>query len=304
MLGTIINPSAANWIVSLVPAHIRGRYMGLREGIMIATLTVTSVVMGLVIDHMKSIGNEAMGYFVCTIVILVFTVLNFLCLINIKEPPPKISRGKITLKKIITKPFHNHHFRKVLILTAMWSFGLQIGGPYFSIYFYSVLGLNYTYIMLMNVLMYAMRVFAAQLWGRLADKTGWVNVTKLSLAVLGIVHTGFIFMNENTYMWVYPLLQAFSGIGWGGIAISMFNIQFEYAPEENRTSYVSVNTAISSIAGFGAILLASLFVKLMGNSTVYLGSMPIHNMQYLLFASGILILLTALYVHKVIKVKR
>ncbi len=301
MLGTFIGPSASNWIVSLVPAHVRGRYFGLREGVMIATMTVMSVVIGVVIDKMKATGNEAFGYFICTIVIFVFTVFNFYCLVKIKEPPQKHNKNSITLKNIIRKPFMNRRFRKVLILTALWSFSLQIGGPFFSIYFYSVLGLNYTYIMLMNVLMYVMRVFAAQYWGRLADKKSWPYVTKLSLIVLGIVHAGFLFMNENTYTIMYPLLQGLSGVGWGGVAISMFNIQFDYAPDENRPSYISLNTALASITGFGAILLASFIVSRVGGTVTYLGSMPIHGMQYLLFASGVFILLTALYVHKVIR---
>ncbi len=303
MLGTIINPSAANWIVSLVPPHVRGRYFGLREGIMIATMTVMSLSIGIVIDKMKAIGNEPLGYFICTIIIFVFTVFNFYCLVKIKEPPQKHNKRSITLKNIIRKPLMNHKFRKVIILNALWSFGLQIGGPYFSIYFYSVLGLNYTYIMLMNVLMFSMRVFAAQIWGRLADKKSWPYVTKMSLIILGIVHASFIFMNENTYMWTYPLLQAMSGIGWGGVAISMFNIQFDYAPDENRASYVSFNTALASITGFSAILIASFVVSKIGGTISYIGSMPIHGMQYLLSISGILILLTALYVHKVIRVK-
>jgi Na+/melibiose symporter-like transporter len=270
---------------------------------MIATMTVISVSIGIVIDHMKDIGNEAMGYFICTIIIFVFTIFNFYCLVKIKEPPQKISKGPITLVNIIKRPFKNKEFRKVLLLTAFWSFSLQIGGPYFSIYFYSVLGLKYTYIMLMNVLMFTLRVAAAQLWGRLADRKSWPYVTKLSLIVLGLVHALFIFMNENTYSWIYPLLQGFSGIGWGGVAISIFNIQFNYAPEENRASYISLNTALASITGFGAILIASFFVNKMGDTVYHLGSMPIHNMQFLLSASGVLILLTALYVHKVIKPK-
>jgi MFS family permease len=301
MIGTFIGPSASNWLISLVPARIRGRYLGIREGTMIASMTVVSVAIGLVVDHMKAIGNEALGYGICTAVIFVFTVGNFLCLLNIKEPPPAPVRNKITFKKILTAPIKNKNFRKIILLSAFWNFSLQIGGPYFSIYFYSVLGLNYTYIMIMNVLMYTLRVFAAQFWGRLADRKNWVYVTKLSLICLGITHAGFIFMNENTYTLVYPLLQAMSGIGWGGVAISMFNLQFEYAPEENRTSYISLNTSVGSIVGFAAILIASVVVNKIGGNTVYISSFPIHGMQFLLLASGVLIIFTSFFVHKFIK---
>ena len=301
MIGTFIGPSASNWLISLIPARIRGRYLGMREGIMIASMTVVSVVIGVVVDHMKAIGNEALGYGICTAVIFVFTVANFLCLINIKEPPPAPARNKITLKTILSAPVKNKNFRKILILSVLWNFGLQIGGPFFAIYFYSVLGLNYTYIMIMNVLMYTIRVFAAQFWGRLADRKNWVYVTKLSLICLGAAHAGFVLMNEGTYLWVYPIMQILAGIGWGGVAISMFNLQFEYAPEENRTSYISLNTSVGSVVGFTAILLASVIVSKVSGNTFYISSFPIHGMQFLLLASGVLIIFTSLFVHKFIK---
>ena len=108
-------------------------------------------------------------------------------------------------------------------------------------------------------------------------------------------------MNEGTYLWVYPIMQGLAGIGWGGVAISMFNLQFEYAPEENRTSYISLNTSIGSVVGFSAILLASAIVSKIGGNTIYLSSFPIHGMQFLLLASGVLIICTAFFVHKFIK---
>jgi MFS family permease len=92
-----------------------------------------------------------------------------------------------------------------------------------------------------------------------------------------------------------------SGIGWGGVAISMFNLQFEYAPEENRTSYISLNTSVGSIVGFAAILIASVVVNKIGGNTVYISSFPIHGMQFLLLASGVLIIFTSFFVHKFIK---
>ena len=304
MLGTFIGPSASNWLISLVPARIRGRYLGVREGTMIATLTVVSVVMGIVIDHMKAAGNEALGYGICTAVIFVFTVFNFICLLNIKEPPIMVNRKKINLKTVFTDPFKNKPFRKVLLLSAFWSFSFQIGGPYFSIYVYSVLGLNYTYIMLMNMLMYAVRVVAAQVWGRIADRKSWEFVTRLSLIALGVAHTGYILMNPVSYHWVFPIIQTIAGIAWGGIAISMFNLQFEFAPEENRSAYISMNTAVGSVSGFTAILLASAFVGKTGSSATVLAWLPLHSMQCLFAASGILIFLTSLYIHKFIKTDR
>lgn len=304
MIGTFLGPSTSNWLVSLVPARIKGRYLGLREGAMTATTIVMSLIVGVIIDHMKSIGHEAMGYGICAAFVFVFTVFNLLCLVKIKEPPRAASNKKISFCQLVAAPFRNKPFRKVIILSALWNFAVQIGSTYFAIYYISVLGLNYTYIMLMNVVLNVLRVFTAQYWGRIADKKSWILITKLSLIILGVGRALSIFLNENTYQWAYPIVQIFAGIGWGGAAISMFNILFEYAPQENRIAYISVNEAVSSAVGYIAILIGAAIVKGLGDNTVYIGALPIHIMQFLFLASGALILVTSLFVHKFIKPKQ
>lgn len=304
MIGTFLGPSTSNWLMSLVPARIKGRYLGLREGAMTATIIIISLVVGVIIDHMKSVGREALGYGICAAIVFLFTVLDLLCFINIKEPPTTVNYKKIPFRQVIAAPFKSKSFRKIIILSALWNFAVQIGSTYFAIYYYSVLGLNYTYIMLMNVVLYVLRVFTAQYWGHLADRKNWELITKLSLIVLGIGRALAIFLNGSTYLWVYPIVQVLAGIGWGGAAISMFNIQFQYAPEENRIAYISVNESVSSGVGYIAILIAAAIVKGLGDSTVHIGALPIHTMQFLFLASGVFILITSLFVHKFIKHKQ
>jgi len=298
ILGTFIGPSASNWLISLVPGESRGRYMAIREGAMIASTGVVSVVIGRLIDIMKARDQEILGYAICALVIFVFTLGNGFFLLKISEPTPLRSSSKITLKTVLTVPPRDKNFRKVIELMALWSFGLQIGGPYFAIYFYSVLGLEYAYIMLMSMIISITRIAAALVWGRLADRRGWNLVTKLSLIWLGISHFGFAGMNETTYPWLYPLLQVCAGIGWGGVAIALFNIQFDYMPPDLRTVYISFNTAVSSIIGFVAILLGSLVVRYTGSQIYYLGALPLRGMQFLFIVSGLLILAAAGYVHR------
>lgn len=298
VLGTFIGPSASNWLVSLVPGEKRGRYMAIREGAMIATMGAVSILIGWLIDIMKARGQETLGYAICALVIFIFTLGNGFFLFKISEPTMLRPSQVITLKTVLTVPPRDRNFRKVIALLALWNFGLQIGGPYFAIYFYSVLGLDYAYIMLMSMLASVARIAGAQVWGRLADRRGWNLVTKLSLIWLGLSHVGFAFMNEANYPWLYPILQICAGIGWGGVAIALFNIQFDYMPTDLRTVYMSFNTAVSSIIGFAAILIGSFVVKITDTQIFHLGAVPLRGMQLLFMVSGVLILAAAGFVHR------
>jgi len=123
-------------------------------------------------------------------------------------------------------------------------------------------------------------------------------VTKLALIWLGLCHIGFAGMNEMTYAWIYPILQIFAGIGWGGVAIALFNIQFDYMPTDLRTVYMSFNTAVSSIIGFAAILIGSFVVNMTDTQIYHLGAVPFRGMQFLFIVSGVLILAAAGFVHR------
>jgi len=303
-IGSFIGPSAANWLVSLVPGKIRGKYLAVKEGVALITMTLVSVLMGMAIDRMKASGHEELGYAICSLVILAFTIVNFTCLLNIDEPKAALSNNPVTIKSVLTVPLKDKVFRKILLLSVLWNFGLQIGGPYFSIYYYSVLGMDYTYIMLMSFLMSIIRTIAAQAWGRIADRKNWAFITKLSMAWLGLVHASFLFLNSDTVYSLFPILQMASGIGWGGVSISMFNMQFEYAPQENRTVYIAANAAVSNMSGFTAVLIASAVVGAAGDFRLYFRTVPVSIMQVLFVVSGLLILFTSLYIHRCIREKR
>ena len=301
IIGFFIMPSTSNWMVNLVPDRIRGRYLGIKEGASLLTMAAVSVSMALVIDHMKLMGQEMWGYAICSVTILTLTIVDFLCFFHAGEPPSPLGQKKVSLKTMLTVPFQDKAFRKVIGLSILFNFGMQIGGPYFGVYFYSVLGLDYTYIMLVNIAFYLIRTTAAQIWGRVADKKSWAFISKCSLAWLGIVHAAFMLLNGGNMYYMFPALQVIAGVGWGGVAISMFNMQFEYAPRENRTVYIAANAAVSSVSGFSAVLVGSLIVNLVGGKVWQIFNVPVVGMQRLFILSGGLLVLTAVYIHKVIQ---
>lgn len=300
ILGSFISPSTVNWLVKLIPEEIRGRYLGLREGIIIIFMALFSFLMALIIDYTKDNGKEMAGYLICSIAILLMAIGNFIFLLNAKEPVTELKKSQVGIRQVLTIPLKDRGFRKILVLSILWNFGLQFGGPYFSIYYYSILRLGYTYIIAIGFAVSLARMIAAQFWGRFADYKGWIFVSKTSILCLGVVHVGYMFLNRETMHIIYPLLTIMGGICWGGVSISIFNIGFEYMPVQDRTSYISFNTAVSSIAGFSGVLAGSLIVSLLQDRIYSFLSIPLSAMQFLFIGSGILLMATSGYIHRFI----
>ncbi len=255
--NSFIGTAAGNWLLSLVSKRDAGKYLGKRDSISLAVVTVVSLAMGRMLDSFRESGREQIGFIIIGVVVFGFALLNFYSLSNIKEPEEPLKEKKTSFKEVVEKPLKDKKFRKVIGFYTLWNVALNVAGPFFSIYMVVNLKLDYFYIVTVTLLSSIARVVASVIWGKLADKISWLWVTRCSIGLLGIVHASWMLLTPSTCIIMMPFLQIASGIAWGGIAISTFNIQYAYAPVESRVSYVSLNTAITGLCGFLATLVGS-----------------------------------------------
>ena len=303
LISAFIESSASNWMVDLTPQHLRPAYFARKDAISLGFLTVLTIIMGKVMDLFKNSNNDYGGFLVIGVFVLIMTIFDTSFIFKTKEPSGHREIVELKLKHAITMPFKNVKYRKVIILFLLYNIGLQIAGPFVSIYMVTGLKLDYTYIMVMGVLTSIVRVFSAKYWGRIADKKSWYFSTKLSIAILAFCHASW-FLVDNRSVWILlPIMNIFGGIAWSGVTISIFNIQFVMAPEEGRTMYLGASAALGGLAGFMSTFIGSMIVKNFKNFSIAFAGFYIGNMQIVFALSGIILLVTAIYVHLFISQK-
>lgn len=301
VLASFITPPASNWIVEMTPENIRGRYFAVKDSYSLAFVTIITLVFGKVLDSYKNNNSINEGYAIIGAVVIILTIINFIFISSIKEPLAKKMQGELKFKDVILNPMKNKEFRKIIILFILWNVGLQIAGPFFSVYMVTKLKLSYTYIMIMGVITSLVRVVLVVYWGKFADSRSWITSAKYSIAVLAICHGLWTIVDKNTMMVMIPLLHIIGGIAWAGINISLFNIQFVFAPKEGRTMYLGLNAAIGGALGFLSTVSGSLLLKMLGNFKMNLFFITIGSIQVLFALSGIIFLICAIYIHLYIK---
>ena len=295
------NPAASGLLIDLTPENIRGRFFGKRESFTIAIGTIFAIILGRVMDAYKAGGNEYGGFVVTFSVILLVSFANFFFWSRIKEPFVKRNRTTYRVKQIITMPLKNAGFNKVVIFFVLYNIGLQVAGPFFSVYMVTGLKLDYTYIMLMGMLSTIVNVILVRIWGKIADSRSWDFVLKYSILLLGISHFAWLFVDNSTGVILVPLLHMISGAAWAGIGISTFNIQFIYSPEEGRTVYIGFNAALGGVVGFLGTLVGSVLLVVFDRMKIHISDFKLGGMQMLFSISGILLIICAAYVHFFIK---
>ncbi|MTK07992.1 MAG: MFS transporter [Hungatella sp.] len=295
--GASIGTGTGNWILQLVPQNIRGDYLGKKDSFAFAFSTVLSLIMGRVMDWFRNNSMEQTGFLVVGATVLLIACTDFWCLLSIKEPESTPHKQK--LKDVLLAPIADIKYRKVMITYVFWNLALQIAGPFFSVYMVTGLKMDYTYITFLGLISSTVRILAAWLWGKLADATSWLLAGRLSMGLLGFIHISWLFMTPDTCYTLQPVLQALSGAAWGGIAISVFNLQYHYAPEDKRVLYVSANSSYAGLCGFLSTLLGASLLTILPSFQI--GNLPVSGMQILFLLSGSLILGCVLYMGKLKK---
>lgn len=301
VLASFLSPPASNWIVDLTPDGIRGKYFARKDSVSLAFVTIITLVMGKALDIFRDKNSLDTGYIIIAAVVIVLTVINFMFLSSIDEPRTKRMKTEIKFRDILIKPLKNKEFIKIVILFIIWNIALQIGGPFFSIYMVTKLKLTYTYIMIMGVITSAVRVFLVVYWGKFADSRSWVIASKYSIGALAVCHGLWTLVDRNCMFILIPILHVLGGIAWAGINISLFNIQFVFAPREGRTMYLGLNAALGGLVGFASTIFGSILLKLMSSVKISFMIFNIGNMQILFLLSGISLLVCSLYIHFSIK---
>ncbi len=295
------NPAGNGILIDLTPENIRGRYFGKRESCLLAIGTVFSLVFGSVLDKFRADGNEYGGFVMMFSVILALSFADGFLWSKIKEPYKAKKKSNFTIKQVITIPLKNSGFRKILVFFVLYNIGLQIGGPFFSVYMVTGLKLDYTYITIVGMMSTVVNVLLVRVWGRIADRKSWSFVLKNSVMMLGITHALWIFVNPGTAFLLVPILHITSGASWAGIGISTFNIQFVFSPEDGRTVYIGFNAALGGIMGFFGTLAGSLLLGIFEYTNPSIGGMEFSGMQILFGLSGILLLVSSAYANFFIK---
>lgn len=302
-------PAAVHWIMSLVPDSMRGKYFGRRDSVMLAVVTIVNLAFGIMLDLFKKNSNDYVGYVIIFSFVGVLAIADFLLLFNIREPKVKVrtvrevDSGKhvpagLNLKQMIIVPLLHEEFRKVIKLLFFWTISTACAIPYFSIYQVAVLKLSYTFIMVCGMITSGTMVLASRIWGRIADRYGWIFVLKVNMCLIAAGHFTWFFVTGRNAYFIVPLLSLWGGIAWAGINMSIFNIPYLYAPQKAKTVYIGFSAALAGMVSLVTSLLAALFIKVMSGKVFHLLGMQVINMQFLFVLSSILILLVFWYVSK------
>ena len=249
----------ASWMGDVVPERRRGRYFGLRSGVVGIVGMLASLAAGRFLDLVAAPMN-----FQIVIGVAVVTAMIGVALYGFHYEPPA-SQAPASLATVLVEPWRDANFRRFLLYGVYWQAAVLLAAPFILPYFLDGLGMSFTQVAVWSAIVASCTLVTASLWGRMADRYGNKPVLTLATVLSGTVMPATWILATPSRLWPIWLSGVVGAVAWGAIGPALFNLALAKSPPEKRITYYAMFSLVTGVAGFlGGLLSGPLFLFFQG----------------------------------------
>ncbi|NLX43372.1 MAG: MFS transporter [Chloroflexi bacterium] len=242
-MGSVTLPPFNSLFGDLVPAPIRGRVMGIR---MMASSAVTVLMLPLAGYLIKAIGGSQ-GY---QATLLVASVLGFAATcFYARIPEIQGEESQRQRPGVFAEGFksftHDRGFVLFCIINFIWTLGIQVSGPFFSVHQVETLGFGVDTIALLATIVTVFNVFAVRAAGPLVDRYGAERVTAIAMLLVPLMPVAWIFARTPLTV---GLARVYGVLAWAGVHVAAMPLILQISPARYRSQYIAIFNTLNGVA--------------------------------------------------------
>lgn len=309
-------PASQDWIASLVPSRLRGKYFSIKDSVAVFVVSSLMLICGIILDYFKKV-NLHIGFIIIGIIIFLLTVINVIGLSLMKEPKlsylnedGKEMHGRLakrakenipveqsqSILSEISEAFHDRRFRKAFTTQCLYTLAFYICTPFNASYQINDLKLPYTFLMFISFIFNLYRIYIMPRLGRLADKYGMGRLLRYTLLALGL---NFLTVAFTIPINAYPLtvLASFlSSTAWAFVGIGLFGIQLDFYRSDKRMIWLTLTSSVAGLLGFLTSIVGGILLDMLQKANLQLLGQKLYAQQILNLIGFLIILCTAVYI--------
>jgi MFS family permease len=189
-------------------------------------------------------------------------VAGFIGLVFLARVPEPVMRSMGPPQRIhllLSEPFRDRDFRKVIVFMGSWNFAANLAAPFLTVYLLQQMGYGLGTVTSMWAAGQVANALTLFLWGRLSD--GLTNKGILAVALpawFGSLIALPISALPDPHMLTLPIMYAVHvvmGVANAGIGLATGNLGLKLAPQGRGTAYLASVTLVGAFSGGIASLL-------------------------------------------------
>ncbi|MFX0071524.1 MAG: MFS transporter [Candidatus Hermodarchaeota archaeon] len=255
----------ASWMHDTIPTNQLGIFYSRRMILSTIISLMASLLAAIFIDFyvLNNLENQLYGYSILFFIAFLFGMISIFYISRISEPEMHKPEVNVKFLKIISEPFKDKNYRKLLIFLGIWSFALNLATPFFTVYMFKKLNFSITLIIILTIINQMTIVLFLRIWGYLIDKFSNKSILNICCPLLIICILAWTFTTlPDFYYFTIPLLiiiHIFMGISMAGILLATQNICLKLAPKGKGNPYLAVTSVVTSLALGTAPIIGGIF---------------------------------------------
>lgn len=263
--GAVSGCSWVSWMRDIIPENTMGAFFAKRMRISTAVGITLSIIAAIYLDFWKKQfpDNELSGYSILFFAGFAAGVTGLFFLAKTPEIQMPHIKEKQKILSLLSQPFKDENFRKLIAFMCSWNFAVNLAGPFFMVYMLKRLGLSISFIIGLSIVSQMMNFLFLKIWGRYTDRFSNKSVLAISgpIFIASILAWTFTTMPEKYFLTI-PLLiiiHVVMGVSSAGVSLASGNISLKLAPKGQATVYLAANTIANSVAAGIAPILGGKF---------------------------------------------
>lgn len=243
-LGAISGVAWNAWIQDWVPARIRGKYFGRRNG----TLQISTLIFLLVAGWSLAHWNYAIRVFQIIIagaVLMRIFSLRWLGSIpaRLRAHPPSVP---LPFQEQLRVVLASRSFIVFIAFGAVWSFAANCFGPFYHVFMFDQLGLGAFDVGVLATLALLSGALSLPAWGHLLDRYGNKSVMTFSLILWQVQNFLWCFLVPENRALLYGM-WIWGGATGAGFILGQFTLLLRLIPLKAKNLALGIHLAITSL---------------------------------------------------------
>lgn len=244
--GTVSIPAGNSLLGDVVPVAIRGRYLGAQ--MMVTNLARMACVplAGWLIKQVGGVPGYQVAWFVAALTGFVATGF------YARVPEPESTEGRRlpgTTPAGFAKGWRvfvaDRTFVLFCAINFVWTFGVQISGPFFTVHMVEDLGFEVDTVALLATVSTVVNVVAYRAMGNMVDRKGPALMTAVSMLLVPAMPLLWIMARTPLHV---ALVQGYGNLAWAGFRVAATPLILLLTPPEQRSRYVAIFNTINGLA--------------------------------------------------------
>jgi Na+/melibiose symporter-like transporter len=284
-------PTENQWLVNSLSEHSRLSYFALKDVLFLLTFSLFNLITG---SFLKTGQQIQTGFIKFSLMLLIFTIISFISLINIKTDIDK-NKNYLPLKKIFTIPFKHKRYSKLLVLLGLYNFSLWFTGSFSNVYIIQIIKLDINAIVLINAAGLLLRTIIIPLFNKTANSKGWKNIIFIGFLSMAVSHILWNLMSGNNATLIYTFIVMLQNFAYGSLGTGIYVAQILNMPTANKNMYFAAGGFVTGISGTLSALISVAFVSLLVPDGINIFGINIPYQIIFFGLNSLLFFVTALY---------